>query len=978
MNVKAVKEFIEYCDQYIKGDEKGEAQIFLDRFFTALGYPAGLKGAGADLEFRIRNEKKRSTSFADLFWPKKVLIEMKKAEEDLSLHLQQITTYWLKLAGNRPRYVILCNFKEFWIYDFERDIYEPADKVGLEGLANQISSFSFLLPNPSIPLFRKNREAVTKDAASHMAGVFSSLLKRSDRIGVSREVVVQYCMQCILSMFAEDVNLLPDSIFSRIIRECLDKQNEQRTDEQCKESYDLIGLLFHEMNTKGITTGGRYKGVDYFNGGLFKNIHPIELTYNEIDRLDYACNKDWSKVNPAIFGSFFEAGMDKGERHVRGAHYTYEIDIKKIVDPVIVQPWKEKIEEAVSSENLLDECYKLLSELSAFRVLDPACGSGNFLFVAYREMKMLEKELLTLIREASTTRDSGKRLTQFLSKHKYVSTKQFFGIDIKPFAVELAKMTLMVAKELWVTQNGDAFDNEAALPLENLDENIRCMDALVNEEGSPTIWPEVDVIIGNPPFQSKNKMQKEFGMEYLNKIRTAYTDIPGRADFCVYWFHKTHDHLKPNGRAGLVGTNTITQNYSREGSLDYIVKNGGTIYNAIASQVWTGEAVVFVSIVNWMKGDYNGQKYIYTLDDDNLEIHQVKEINSHLSLSLDVSIANVIKANKSPKKVFQGQTHGHEGFLLSAADGNKLLKSDNRSSAVLHPYLTGDELLSTQESQPKRYVIDFSFMDLLGASKHKDLYQRIEFMVLPTRKEKADEQKKENETALKNSPKSKVNKHHINFFNSWWKLSYGREDLLKELLKIKRYVACSRVSARPIFELVSSLIHPNDALMAFCFEDYYSFGIINSKTHVLWYQEKCSTMKGDPRYTTSSIWDTFPWPQNPTQKQIKKVAEAAKILHVERTKTLKEHNLTLRELYRTLELPGKNPIKDLHNKLDKAVMKAYGIDPTGDILTQLLELNLKVAEREANEEPVQAPGLPDFYPNPNELITDDCVKFELS
>jgi hypothetical protein len=122
MNVKALETFVEYCNTHIKGDEKGEAQIFLDRFFTALGYPEGLKGAGADLEFRIRNEEKKSTSFADLFWPKKVLIEMKKAEEDLSRHLQQITSYWLKLAGNRPRYVILCNFNEFWIYDFEKDV----------------------------------------------------------------------------------------------------------------------------------------------------------------------------------------------------------------------------------------------------------------------------------------------------------------------------------------------------------------------------------------------------------------------------------------------------------------------------------------------------------------------------------------------------------------------------------------------------------------------------------------------------------------------------------------------------------------------------------------------------------------------------------------------------------------------------------------------------------------------------------------
>ncbi|MEM8940169.1 MAG: DNA methyltransferase [Bacteroidota bacterium] len=665
--------------------------------------------------------------------------------------------------------------------------------------------------------------------------------------------------------------------------------------------------------------------------------------------------------------------MDKGERHVRGAHYTYEIDIKKIVDPVIVQPWKKKIERA----NSLDNYYKLLTDLRTFRVLDPACGSGNFLFVAYREMKMLEKELLTLIRENSTTRDSGKRLTQFLSTHKYVSTKQFFGIDIKPFAVELAKMTLMVAKELWVTQNGEAFDNEAALPLENLDDNIRCMDALVKEDGSPAIWPEVDAIIGNPPFQSKNKMQQEFGIEYLNKIRSAYPDVPGRADFCVYWFHKAHDHLKSNCRAGLVGTNTITQNYSREGSLDFIVKNGGVIYNAIASQVWTGEAVVFVSIVNWKKGDFKGTKYLYTLENDHLELHSVPDINSSLALSSDLSSTEFISSNKNPKSVFQGQTHGHEGFVIDKDLAKKLLQESIKNHNVVKPYLIADEMVGNKLSQPKRFVIDFTGMDMIEASSYKKVFEHIRLIVMPDRKKKAEKQEKENKELLDRDAKAKVNKHHINFYNKWWQLSYGRSDMLKAINGTKRFISTPQVSHRPIFEFISSEIRPNAAIMIFAFEDYYSFGIIQSKHHWEWWKAKCSTLKGDFRYTTNTVWDTFPWPQNPTQQQIRKVAEIAKELHHERTKALKEYNLTLRELYRTLEQPGKNPIKDLHTKLDKAVMEAYGFDPSVDILTQLLELNLKVAEREKNDEPVQAPGLPNFYPNPNELITDDCVKFEM-
>lgn len=293
MNVKALEAFVEYCNKYITGDEKGEAQTFLDHFFMALGYKDGYKEAGATLEQRVKG--KDTVSFADLFWPKKVLIEMKKSEEDLDKHLQQVQTYWLKLAGTRPRYVILCNFLEFWIYDFEKDIYEPADKIPLDQLPKRGQAFSFLLPIPATPVFKNNREAVTEGAAYMLAAIFSSLLKRD----IDRDVAVHYLMQCILSMFAQNVNLLPDSIFTRIISECLDKKGDDHRD-LSPESYDLVGALFREMNTKGITAGGRFKDVDYFNGGLFQEINPIELNFREIEFLESASNKDWSKVNPAI------------------------------------------------------------------------------------------------------------------------------------------------------------------------------------------------------------------------------------------------------------------------------------------------------------------------------------------------------------------------------------------------------------------------------------------------------------------------------------------------------------------------------------------------------------------------------------------------------------------------------------------------------------------------------------------------------
>lgn len=217
MTDTSLKIFTDYCRKHIKGDEKGEAQIFLDRLFMALGYADGLKGAGADCEYRIRNEAKRSTSFADLVWKPRVLIEMKKRDENLEMHLQQASSYWMQLVPDRPQYVILCNFDEFWIYDFNKSVYKPQIIVPLSKLFEHRQSFTFLLPKPSVPLFERDHENITEQAAEKIALAYKSMVNRK---AAKPEVVLRYILQCIIAMFAEDVELLPDKIFSRIIEEC--------------------------------------------------------------------------------------------------------------------------------------------------------------------------------------------------------------------------------------------------------------------------------------------------------------------------------------------------------------------------------------------------------------------------------------------------------------------------------------------------------------------------------------------------------------------------------------------------------------------------------------------------------------------------------------------------------------------------------------------------------------------------------------
>ncbi len=967
MPLMSFESFIQWCKTHIKGDEKGEAQIFLDHFFVALGYPGGLKSAGASLEFRIKsNENKRSTSFADLVWKPRVLIEMKKRNEDLSIHYLQAFSYWQQLVPNRPRYVILCNFDEFWIYDFDKDIYEPQEKINLEDLHIRKEAFAFLLPVEKKPLFKIDKEDVTETIAKSISELYRKLTGDRNPT-INHEDAIRYCLQCVLSLFAEDVELLPNKIFTRLIDECIEKPGSGF--DKVPETYDLIGGLFQQMNLPGRTPAGKYKDVDYFNGGLFKIIKPIELTKKEVEDLWITSQRRWQNINPAIFGSIFEGMMSQKQRHETGAHYTYEVDIKKIVDPVVVQPWRRKIDavmndfSAKDKYKTFDALVELHTELTNYKVLDPACGSGNFLFIAFNDIKLLEKEIFKHLNSLCTQNGDTERVIQHKLKNGMVTTKQFYGIDKNPTAVELAKVTMMIAKELSIKQ---AFDNEETLPLDNLDGNIISADALF------TPWPEVDAIVGNPPFQSKNKMQDEFGAEYVNKLRTAYPEVPGRADFCVYWFYKTHKQMKENSYAGLVGTNTIRQNYSREGSLDVIVQTGGEIFSAVSSMDWSGEAAVFVSIACWKKGKYEGEKELYTELKKELCRHVEETINSSLSLNTDVSEAEVLECNRKPKKVFQGQTHGHKGFLLSKAEGIKLLKQYPEYKEALKPFLIGEELVANYNSQPDRFVIDFTFQNQIEASKYSKLYEHLQKNVLPFVELKAKDE---------DEGKKKDNGRGAQLL-SWWKMWRRREDLLLQFKTIKRYIACARVTQRPIFEFISSEIHPNDKIMAFVFEDDYSFGIIQSKFHWHWFLANCTTLAETPNYNTASIWDTFPWPQTPTEAQIKKVANAARTLRTERTKLMQQHHISLRDLYRLLEQPGKNPIKDLHTALDKAVLEAYGFatkDKTIDtdfILENLLALNHQVADKEKHGAKVQSPGLPQWIKNKEDYVSDECVKFE--
>jgi hypothetical protein len=387
---------------------------------------------------------------------------------------------------------------------------------------------------------------------------------------------------------------------------------------------------------------------------------------------------------------------------------------------------------------------------------------------------------------------------------------------------------------------------------------------------------------------------------------------------------------------------------------------------------------VHVSIVNWIKGSEKGKKRLYIQDgnipDAGWRHSTFDTIGSSLSFSFDVTQARRLEVNARRGGCFQGQTHGHKAFLMLPHEAKLLIAKQPEYAEVVFPFLIADDLIGEKNSKPTRYVIDFQGKDVVEAEGYKEVFQRIKSQVLPARQKAADKEKARNKGVLAADADANVNTHHANFLKKWWLLSYEREDLIAALSKIKRYVVCGRVTKRPIFDFVDAAIRPNDALQVFPYDDDYSFGILQSNLHWLWFMNRCSTLKSDYRYTSNSVFDTFPWPQKPSVKAVKAVAAAAVALRVRRAELRAKHKLSLRDLYRSLETPGDHPLKDAHAVLDEAVRSAYGMSATVDPLAFLLDLNAQVATAEEKGDPVQGAGLPSFVNERDAYVSGDCIE----
>ena len=636
--------------------------------------------------------------------------------------------------------------------------------------------------------------------------------------------------------------------------------------------------------------------------------------------------------------------MNDAERHKSGAHYTAHDDIMRVVGPTIVEPWRQRIRGAKSLAELLE----VRSALLTFRVLDPACGSGNFLYVAFRELYRLDTELLARIREFPSTQGQGKaRVTWGVT----IQTSSFFGIDINPFAVELAKVTLNIAKKIAFDERRDfaadivgqlELDIDPSLPLDNLEKNIVCADALFAE------WPEVDAIVGNPPILGDRKIRGELGADYIRRLRET-SGVDGVVDLSCYWFRRAHDRLPNGARAGLVGTSGVRVGKARETSLDYIVANGGTITNAVSSRLWPGDAALNVSMVNWVKGVTDGPCHLIV----NENVYAVSRVPTHLQLHSDVGDARELAASGDGAMV--GLTFATDAFMVQ---GSSELVADKqlRGNGVVRPLATGTAMLTGRLSVDPEYVLYLGGCQTqreatrLGGKAFDYLETHVRPHVLA------------------------VIKQYAGWEARWWQPWRPRPEYFANALMLRRLIMCSKVQSRPIFAFTSSAFVPNDTIQVFAFGDDYSFGIIQSSLHWAWTVAKGGKVTERVRYT-NEVWRTFPWPQEPGESEVAAVAAAARNLRRVRDTLMNDNGWALRALYQAAEVPGAHPLNDAQAALDDAVRGAYGVPAAQEGTEFLLELNQLVAQDEAEGRKVQGPGIPEGLAALDPRWTsDDCIE----
>ena len=876
--------------------------------------------------------------------------EYKGPKKDLDAALRQLLHYNAGLE--HPPLLIVSDMDRIRIHtnwtNTVQEVHEFTLDDLLDGAARDRLKAAFVDPEALKP--RKSRQELTEETAGEFAGLAQRLRDR----GNEAHQVAHFVNRLVFCMFAEDVGLLPDNLFTKMLE--VSRRNPAEFEANARQ---LFGAMAHKGGKVG------FQAVEWFNGGLFEDDHVLPVSADDIDALRQAAGRDWSQIDPSILGTLFERGLDPAKRSQLGAHYTDRDKIMLIVRPTVIEPLEAEWADALARMTALVENAprqtkdKLLrgaelakrtkalaeaaaiheafiEQLAKFRVLDPACGSGNFLYVALRALKDIEHRA-NLDAEALGLPRGFPR----------VGPECVLGIELNPYAAELARVSVWIGEIQWMRRNGfDAAKNPILRPLET----IECRDAVLNDDGTRAEWPEADVVIGNPPFLGSKYLRKGrpatkrkpalegLGDEYVDALFAAYKGkVPASADLVSYWFYNVHRAIN-EGRPlsfGLIATKSIGKGASNKPLAALLSDTDFQIFNAWQNEPWVVDgADVRVAIVCAMRGPQSFS----------LNGAPSSAINADLTSGLDISKARTLSANRG--RAFQGvKLNGP--FEISPLEARAMLSAPSNPNGlhnrrVIRRFLGNDDVTMRDGDA---WVIDFTeFPSLADASLFEKPFAHVEKEVVAHRDTLAVAKTTETER-----------------LSSYWLMQRPRPRLRAAASKFNRVIGVPETSEHLLFRFLPRDAVFSGSVFVVAADDMTMFGLLGSRFHQTWARAQGNRLGAgnQSRYNATRTFQTFPFPEGLTpdipaagyaeEPRAQKIAAAAARLNELRENWLNPADLVVREpevvpgypdrilpkdeeaakelKKRTLtNLYNARPqwLANAHAALDEAVAEAYG------------------------------------------------------
>lgn len=865
--VKFSKEWADYSN------EEADAKPFLVEFFNVFGI---YSKKVATFEHRVKKLDERD-GYIDLLWKGTILIEMKSRGKNLDKAFQQAKDYLHGLKQHElPKYILVSDFEIFKLYDLEE---ENSVEFKILDLVNNVQSFGFLLG------YQKKVYKEQDPANIKAAELMGKLHDRLKEIGYDGHPLEVYLVRLLFCLFAEDTTIFNKQQFQDYL--------EFRTNEDGSDLAPKLQELFQVLDTP---SEKRFKNLDeqlaefpYVNGKLFQEILPMASFDTKMRQalLD-CCYIDWSKISPAIFGSMFQSVMNPKERRNLGAHYTSETNILKLIKPLFLDELWAEFENIKNNKNKLPEFHK---KISLLKFLDPACGCGNFLVITYRELRLLE---IAVLRALNKTGQGFLDVSQII----WLDVDMMGGIEYEEFPARIAEVAMwLIDHQMNMLISNEFGQYFARLPLKKSAKIVHG-DAL--EVDWETVIPkeQLSYIIGNPPFIGSNIMKQN----QRDQIVKEFENIAGGGtlDYVTGWYIKGAKFIQNTKiKVAFVSTNSIVQG-EQTNLLWGLLQNKYKIKIHFAHRTfkWSneakGNAAVFCVIVGFANYDTNN-KSIFEYEDIKGEAHEIKakNINAYLVDAKDVLVEKKRKPICNVPEIIKGNYYAKsEGLIIEEEDLHYLESNEPNAKKYIKLLIGADEFINNR----KRYC-------LWLVDCPPDELRKMPLVMERVNRVKADR--------LKSTDKGMQNLTPTQFRET----NNPDNCLVIPVVSSERrkYIPMGFIDKNTI-STNGNLIMPNG--------DLFHFGVLMSAMHMAWIKTVCGRLKSDFRYSKDIVYNNFPWPENPSEKQIKQIEEKAqKVLEVRSSFP----NSSLADLYNPLTMPP--TLIKTHNDLDKAVDSAYRTAP---------------------------------------------------